>query len=57
MKTIRRVLGCLLLYGRTTPPESITMRNGRVQVWVRGDRDGAFRIFDRIRDALGEDRA
>lgn len=48
----RRKLGCLLLYGRTTPPESVTMRGGQVQVWNRGDRDEMFRIFDRCRDAL-----
>lgn len=55
--SLRFKLGCLLLYGRRTPPESVTMRNGQVQVWNRGDRDEMFRIFDSIRDALGIDRA
>ncbi len=50
-------LGCLLLYGRKTPPESVTMRDGQVQVWNRDDRDQMFRIFDAIRDALGAERA
>lgn len=54
---MRRKLGYLLIYGRSTPPPSITMWNGRIQVWIGDDRDEAFRIFDTIRDALGEDRA
>jgi hypothetical protein len=55
--SIRFRLGCLLLYGRRTPPESVVMLNGQVQVWNRGDRDAMFRIFDTIGDALGRDRA
>jgi hypothetical protein len=53
--TLRRKGGYLLLYGQTTPPPSITMLNGRVQVWIREDQDEAFRIFDIIRNALHRD--
>ena len=55
--SLRFRLGCLLLYGRRTPPESVTMWNGQVQVWNRGNRDTMFLIFDTIRDALQVDRA
>jgi hypothetical protein len=55
--SLRFRLGCLLLYGRRTPPESVVMLNGQVQVWNRGDRAEMFCVFDLIRDALRMDRA
>jgi hypothetical protein len=49
---LRRQLGYLILYGKRTPPESMVMMNGRVQVWVGNDRAEAWRIMDKIVSVL-----